>query len=212
MSTPPSESPPLSTKNPLRRLYLWILSWADHPAGAWALFLLAFAESSFFPIPPDVLLIALVIARKEKAWKYALICTAGSLLGGIAGYGIGWGLWETTKGFWIDNIFHGEETFNTVVETFHRHDMVAIFAAAFTPIPYKIFTIAAGVFELNLFSFVMASAISRSARFFLVAAAIYRFGVPVKKFIDRWFNLLTIAFAILLVGSVLVLKMITHPV
>ena len=87
-----------------------------------------------------------------------------------------------------------------------------VLLAGFTPIPYKIFTIAAGVFELNLFSFVMASAISRSARFFLVAAAIYRFGVPVMKFINRWFNLLTIAFAILLVGSVLVLKMITHPV
>ncbi len=198
-ASPEAPAPPLPTRNPLRKLYHWILSWAEHPGGAWALFFLAFAESSFFPIPPDVLLVALVLSRREKAWKYALICTAGSLLGGLAGYGIGWGLWGITKDFWIEHVFRGEKTFLSVVNTFHQHDMMAIFSAAFTPIPYKIFTIAAGVAGISLPVFLVASLAGRGGRFFIVAAILYVLGPRAKKFIDRWFNLLTILFLALLV-------------
>ncbi len=193
------EAPPLPTRNPLKRLYRWILSWAEHPAGAVALFFLAFAESSFFPIPPDVLLIALVLGKRKKAWRFALICTVGSVLGGIAGYGIGWGLWETTKEFWFDYIFHGKETFHEVVEKFQQHDMLAIFVAAFTPIPYKVFTIAAGVAGISFPVFLLASIAGRGGRFFLVSTLIFVVGPRAKKFIDRWFNLLTVLFVVLLI-------------
>jgi len=192
-----SEETQPSTKNPIKKLYNWILTWTEHPAGAWVLFAIAFAESSFFPIPPDVLLIALVLGKREKAWRYALICTGGSLLGGVLGYTIGWGLWESTREFCFRYVF-SEQTFQSVVDQFHQYDILAIFGAAFTPIPYKIFTIAAGVAGINLLVFLFASLAGRGGRFFLVAGIIYLVGPKAKKFIDRWFNLLTILFLVLL--------------
>ena len=198
MTSTDTEDSPSKTKNPLRRLYHWILSWADHPGGAWVLFVIAFTESSFFPIPPDVLLIALILGKREKAWKYALICTTGSLLGGVLGYTIGWGLWESTREFCFRYIF-SENAFESVVEQFHQYDSLAIFGAAFTPIPYKIFTIAAGVAGISLPVFLLASLAGRGGRFFLVAAVIYLVGPRAKHFIDRWFNLLTFLFLALLI-------------
>lgn len=191
----------------LRHLYDWILHWAHTPYGAPALFLLAFAESSFFPVPPDVLLLALALSLPHRAFRFALIASVGSVLGGAAGYGIGAGLWEALGGFFFAYVpGFSPEGFARIRELFVAYDFWAVFTAGFTPIPYKIITIGAGVFHINFPVFVFASAVSRSLRFFLVAALIYRYGSPVRSFIERYFNLLTLVFGLLLVGGFIILK------
>lgn len=195
----------------VRRLYDWVLSWADTPYGAIALFFIAFAESSFFPIPPDVLLIPLCLGKSEKCFRYAVICTAGSVLGGIAGYGIGLGLWAT-----LDTYFYAyipgfnEVLFNKIGTRFEQGNFWFVFTAAFTPIPFKIITISAGAFKLNFLIFLVATIIGRAARFFLVAGLIKKFGEPVRTIIDKWFNLLSIAFVILLVAGFYLIKVVMH--
>ncbi len=192
----------------LRRLYDWVLSWAESPYGTVALFLLAFAESSFFPVPPDVLLIALCVGQRGRALWFAFVCALGSLLGGAVGYLIGWGVWEA-----VDSLFFNyvpgftEEVFVTVQSYYMRYDFWIVFVAAFTPIPYKVFTIAAGVFQINFFAFLIASVVGRSARFFLVAVLLFFFGEPIRNFIDRWFNLCVVVFTILLIGGFAVIKL-----
>lgn len=211
-------------RNVVRRLYDWVLHWAETPYGPAALFLLAFAESSFFPIPPDVLLIALAISIPTRSMRYALIATVGSLLGGVAGYGIGWGLWESlgqpaaaaaleanppiTGGGLLFKYIPGftVEVFLKVQDKYNQHAMATVFTAAFTPIPYKIITIAAGVCKINFWLFLFASTVGRAARFFLVAALIRIYGKPVRHFIEKYFNLLTILFAILLIGGFAVIR------
>ncbi|CAN5860224.1 YqaA family protein [soil metagenome] len=185
---------------PLRRLYDWVLHWADRPTGPLALFVLAFAESSFFPIPPDVLLIALALGRPRRALWFASIATLGSVLGGIGGYYIGLGLFEQL-GRPILEWYNAMEKFDTVGQLYRENLVLALGTAGFTPIPYKVFTIAAGAFSIPLIPFVVISAISRGLRFFLVATLIFYFGPPIKRFIDRYFNLLTILFVVLLVGG-----------
>lgn len=191
----------------LRRLYDWVLSWAHTPYGSIALFLLAFAESSFFPVPPDVLLMALALSIPARAFRYALLAAAGSVLGGIFGYLLGYGLWEA-----LDSYFYlyvpgfTAAGFARVQALFEQYDFWVVFTAGFTPIPYKIITVGAGVFHVNPIVFVLASAVSRSLRFFLVAWIIYRFGPPVRVWIEKYFNLLTIIFLILLIGGVWVVK------
>jgi membrane protein YqaA with SNARE-associated domain len=193
----------------LRKAYDWVLSWADTPYGGIALFLIAFAESSFFPIPPDVLLIALVLGSREKWLRYALICTAGSVLGGITGYVIGWGFWAATQDFFFNVVpgFH-EEAFDKVGKVYDDYDFWFVFIAAFTPVPYKVITISAGVFKLNFFGFLIATIVGRFARFFLVAALLRKFGEPIEKIIDKWFNILTIVFVVLLVAGFYVIKVV----
>jgi membrane protein YqaA with SNARE-associated domain len=193
-------------KNIVRRLYDWVLHWAETPYGAWALFLLAFAESSFFPVPPDVLLIALAIAVKEKAFKFALICSVASLLGGILGYIIGFGFWNITSDYFFTYVpGFSQEAFETVRELYKQWDFLIVFTAGFTFIPYKIFTISSGAFGINFWGFIIASAIGRSARFFLVGWLIWKFGAPIKGFIDKYFNLLAMLFvALLILGFVLI--------
>ncbi|MFP6616011.1 MAG: YqaA family protein [Candidatus Hydrogenedentota bacterium] len=195
----------------VRKLYDWVLTWAESPFGGVALFLIAFAESSFFPIPPDVLLIALCLSRTDKWVKYAAICTAGSVLGGMAGYAIGWGLWGQVDQFFFDYVpgFH-EDGFARVQEIYQEYDFWFVFIAAFTPVPYKVITISAGVFGLNFFMFTLATVIGRSARFFLVAGILRVFGALVQKTIDKWFNVLTIVFVILLVLGFYVIKVVLH--
>lgn len=194
---------------PLRRLYDWVLSWADTPYGAPALFLISFAESSFFPIPPDVLLIALCLGARDKWAKFATICTAGSLLGGAAGYAIGWGLWAS-----VDQWFFGyvpgfsEEAFGHVQDIYNKWDFWFVFLAGFTPIPYKVITISAGVFGLNFATFLVASFVGRAARFFLVSYLLYRVGEPIREFIDKRFNLVVTVFAFLLFGGFYVVKFV----
>lgn len=191
----------------IRRLYDWVLHWAATPYGTLALFCLAFAESSFFPIPPDVLLLALCIATPRLSFRYALLTSVGSVLGGMLGYGIGHGLWGAVSDYFFLYVpGFTEAIFAKVQELFVTYDFWAIFTAGFTPIPYKVFTIGAGVFEINFPVFVFASVIGRSLRFFLVAALIYRYGPAVRNFIEKYFNLLTLIFMVLLIGGFLVIK------
>lgn len=185
--------------HPLRRLYDWVLSWSHRPHAQVALFILAFAESSVFPIPPDVLLIALAIAAPTHAFRFALITTLGSVLGGLAGYGIGYGLMASV-GRWVIDLYNFHDQFARIRELYLQYDIWAVGIAGFTPIPYKVFTIAAGAFEMDPWRFTLASLISRGARFYLVAWLLYHYGAPIRVFIDRYFNLLTVLFTVLLVG------------
>ena len=189
----------------LRRLYNWVLNWAETPYGVWALFLLAFCESSFFPIPPDILLIALAVSIPKKSFRYALICSAGSVLGGCFGYLIGW-QFMSGIGEHIINFYGLADKFEYIRTLYTRYDAWAIGIAGFTPIPYKVFTISAGAFNINFSVFVIASVISRSARFFLVGGLIYVFGPGIRTFIDRYFNILASAFVVLLVAGFVIIK------
>lgn len=189
----------------LRKLYDWVLHWAETSYALPALFILAFAESSFFPVPPDVLLIALAISIPTRAFKYALVCAIGSVLGGIAGYLIGFYFMEAVGNRIIE--FYGfAQKWNHVGELYNKWAAWAVGIAGFTPIPYKVFTIAAGAFKIDFPTFVIASAISRSVRFFLVGGLIYFFGAPIRNFIDKYFDILAIVFTILLVGGFILIK------
>jgi membrane protein YqaA with SNARE-associated domain len=189
----------------LRRLYDWVLRWAKTPYGTWALFLLAFCESSFFPIPPDVLLIALAVALPKKAFKYALVCSVGSLLGGCLGYLIGW-QFMVGLGDGIIRFYGLQDKYEYIRRLYVTYDAWAVGIAGLTPIPYKVFTITAGAFRINFVVFLVASAVSRSARFFLVGGLIYLFGPKIQSFIDRYFNTLVIVFVILLILGFVVIK------
>ena len=178
----------------LRAMLHWVEGFAATPHGTWALFVLSFAESSFFPIPPDVLLIALCIGEPSGALWFAAICTLGSVLGGMAGYGIGY-----KGGRPLLLRFFNRDRIAAVERYYDKYNAWATGIAGLTPIPYKIFTIAGGAFAINFRVFVIASILSRGARFFAVATLIYFFGAPIKAFIEEYLNLLTIGFAILLV-------------
>lgn len=192
---------------PLRSLYDWVLHWAETPYGGPALFLLALIESSVFPVPPDVLLITLCISLPQRAWHYALLASSGSVLGGLLGYGIGWGAWPLVKDFFFSYIpGFTPELFSRVQDLFSAYDFWVVFTAGFTPIPYKLITIGSGVFQINLAIFLVASVISRSLRFYLEAWLLHRYGPGIRDFIDRYFNLLSMLFLALLVGGFLVLK------
>lgn len=189
----------------LRRLYDWVLSWAETPYGTWALFALAFCESSFFPIPPDILLIALAVALPKKSFKYALVCSCGSLLGGCLGYLIGW-QFMASVGDAIIRFYGLQDKYDYIQQAYSLYDAWAVGIAGFTPIPYKVFTITAGAFKINFMVFLIASAVSRSARFFLVGGLIYIFGPKIQAFIERYFNALAIAFVILLILGFVLIK------
>ena len=189
----------------LRRLYEWVLSWAEHRSAQWALFGLSFAEASFFPVPPDVLLMAMAIGKPRRALRFALVCLAGSLLGGLFGYLLGY-QFHALIGKPIIDLYSAGDQYEKVRELFETWNVFAVAVAGFTPIPFKVFTIAAGAFRVNLLTFFLAAAASRSARFFLVAGLIYYFGPAVQEKIDRYFNQLTVLFMILFVGGFLVLK------
>nr|WP_283775500.1 VTT domain-containing protein [Desulfuromonas sp. CSMB_57] len=188
----------------MRRLYNWVLSWAETPYGAPALFFLALAESSFFPIPPDVLLLALALSAPAGAFRFALLASLGSVIGGVCGYGIGMGFWETLGGYFFQYVpGFTEEGFLRVQELFARYDFWVVFTAGFTPIPYKVITIGAGVFDINFPVFVLASVLSRSLRFYLLATMIFLYGATIRAFIEKYFNYLTLAFMVMLVGGFL---------
>ncbi len=198
-----------NNRNWVRRIYDWVLSWAETPYGIYALALLAFAESSFFPIPPDVLLIALAIGAPKKSLKFAFICTAASVLGGIAGYYIGFAAYEAI-GKPIVDAYNGQPVMDKIAMWYSQYGFWGILTAAITPIPYKIFTIASGVFSFNFAEFLLASVIGRSIRFFAVAGLIALFGPQIKSFIDKYFNILSIIFTILLIGGFIFIKFVAH--
>ncbi|GJM15489.1 MAG: hypothetical protein DHS20C13_08160 [Thermodesulfobacteriota bacterium] len=189
----------------IRKLYDWVLSWADTKYGVPALALVSFAESSFFPVPPDPLLMALSLGKPKKAFWFAFVCSAMSVLGGIAGYFIGWALWDLLSNFFFTYVFT-PEAFDYVGTMYQQNEFLTILGAAITPIPYKVFTVTAGVFHISLISLILASAIGRSARFFIEAGLIYFFGERIRSFIDKYFNLLLILFFILIVMGVIVVK------
>jgi membrane protein YqaA with SNARE-associated domain len=191
-----------------RRLYNWVLHWADSKHAGWALFLIAFAESSFFPIPPDVLLIALVLGDPRKAFRFASICLAGSVLGGISGYIIGSGFWAATSSFFYQLPGLTPEAFDQMARRYDEYGLAIVFLAAFTPIPYKLITISAGVFQISFLPFILASMVGRGARFFLVALLLYKFGERIRPIIDKNFEKLALAFGVLLVGGFVAIKLL----
>ncbi len=201
--------------NAVKKIYDWMLSWGNSKWGGAALFLFAFAESTFFPIPPDVLLIALCLGVTAKSFRYAAVCLGGSVSGAVLGYAIGYFLWQTPSGeytaladFFFTHVF-SVEGFERVAALYDKYNFWIIFTAGFTPLPYKLFTITGGLFHIDLPMFIIASVVSRSMRFFLIAFLIWKFGEPIKKFIDKYFNLLAIAFTVLLIGSfILVSKLV----
>ena len=187
----------------LKKLYDWTLHLARKKHASSALFGVAFIESSFFPVPPDVLLIAMVVADKMKWIRYALICTVGSVLGALFGYFIGWGLYETV-GKLIVNTYNLQEVVELIGRKYSENAFMTVFTAAFTPIPYKAITITAGLFKISLPVLITASIIGRAGRFFIVAGVLRIFGKKIADSIEKYFNILSIAFVLLgIIGFVL---------
>jgi membrane protein YqaA with SNARE-associated domain len=192
---------------PVRRLYDWVLHWAETPYGGPALAILCFAESSFFPLPPDPLLIALCLGALRRSFRFAMVATVASVAGGVVGYWLGAGAWHVLSGYFFTYVPGvTPEAFSAVQSLYDKYDFWAIFLAGLTPIPYKVFTLSAGVFSINFGVFIVASIVSRSLRFFLVAGLIYKFGTPISRFIDRYFQLLATVFGILVVLGFVAIK------
>ncbi|GAB4237359.1 MAG: YqaA family protein [Acidobacteriota bacterium] len=189
----------------IHRLYRWVLGWAESRWGAWALFWLALAEASFFPIPPDVLLIALCLGRPARAAWFAAVCTTGSVMGAAGGYWLGMSFFDHV-GRPILEFYGAMDRYAEVQALYQAWDALAVMIAGFTPIPFKVFTIAAGVFHLDFPRFLGAAFLSRGARFFLVGGLIWWWGPGIRSFIERYFNWLTWIFVILLLGGFVVLR------
>ncbi len=191
--------------NFLKKTYNWTLEKAQHKNAKWYLSLISFAESSFFPIPPDILLIPMALASKARALFYAFMCTLFSVLGGILGYAIGYFFYNSV-GIYIVDFYHLENSFNIFENYYKEFGILIVFGAGITPFPYKFITIASGVFGLNIFLFIIVSIIGRGLRFYLIAILLYFFGEKIKLIIDKYFNILTIVFFILLIGSVFIIR------
>ena len=192
--------------NLLRSLYNWTLKKAEHKYSSWVLSIVSFAESSFFPIPPDVLLIPMIIAKRTKAWTYAFICTLSSVFGGVIGYAIGFFLFNSI-GILIVEFYHLTNSFNTFENYYKEYGILIVLGAGFTPFPFKFITIASGVFSLNIFLFIFTAFIARGFRFYLLAILLFIFGEKIKFLIDKYFNILAVLFFILLIGSFMLIKL-----
>ena len=188
-----------------RNLYDWTLNKASHQSAPWFLSIVSFAESSFFPIPPDIILIPMVLAKRTKAFFYALICTLSSVLGGILGYLIGLVLFNSI-GILLINFYHLNDQMTQFQNYYNTYGVWIVIIAGFTPFPFKLITIASGLFQLNFIIFVLCSILSRGSRFYLVSVLLYFFGENIKLLIEKYFNFLTILFFILLIGSVFIIK------
>lgn len=189
----------------IKKLYDWVIHWAETKYGVPVMAFISFIESSIFPIPPDPLLMALGLSRPNKAILYAIICSVASVAGGLVGYLIGWTIWEIVSEFFLTYLF-SVDAFNYVEIKYNENAFLAILGAAFTPIPYKVFTITAGVFKINLATFILASSIGRSARFLIEGSLIYFFGEKIRDFIEKYLNLLSIIFFILLLVGIYITK------
>ena len=198
----------------LKNLYDWVLGWSDSKWGSAALFILSFTEASFFPIPPDILLIALCLGSRSNSFKFVFICSLGSAMGAVFGYGIGNLLWWNGEGEFssIATFFFSaipgfsSELFYDIKLKYEEWNFWIVFVSGFTPIPFKVFTVSAGAFDINFNMFLIASLVSRTSRFLLLGALIWKFGEPIRYFIDRYFNILAILFSVLLVGSFFAVK------
>ncbi len=183
-----------------QRLYRWTLSLAESPKAVPSLAAISFAESSFFPIPPDVVLVPMSLAKPERAYYYAMVCTIASVLGGIVGYGIGYLLYETV-GQWLMNLY-GYMTKIDALRTFYNEwGWAFILVKGVTPIPYKLVTIVSGLLEYNFFLFVLLSTITRGARFFILAALLHRFGDQARAILDRYFADFMVLILVFIVGG-----------
>lgn len=184
----------------LRSLYDWTLRQAEKPTAAVALFFVALAEASFFPLPPDILLLPMCLAVRDRALRYALICTIGSVMGGVIGYGIG-ALALATIGQWIIDTYHLQAAFQTFHDQFNEWGVWVIIAKGLTPIPFKLVTIASGVAEMNIWAFIGACVVTRGARFFIIAWLTRRYGAPVQVFVERYLNWIALAVLIGIIGG-----------
>lgn len=189
----------------IRRLYDWVMNAATHRRAPAVLFGVSFAESSFFPIPPDVMLIPMILAQRAKARAFAAIATLGSVIGGMFGYAIGYFVFETI-GVPILNFYGLNDAFQDFAARYNDWGAWIVFIAGVTPFPYKVITIASGATQLNIVVFMIASVLARGLRFFVVAALLYWFGPPIRDFIERWLSLLAIVFVVLLVGGFVAIK------
>ena len=188
----------------LRRVYDWTMNFAAHKNAMWALFFISFIESSIFPIPPDILLVPMILANRDKAWRIAAVCTIGSVLGGIAGYGIGYFLFEQIGRPLLE--FYGKTgKFTEFQEMYNAWGAWVVAMAGLTPFPYKVITIASGVTALNIGTFIVASILSRGIRFFLEALLLWYFGDPIREFVEKYLGILvTVGFVVLFGGFVAV--------
>ena len=191
----------------LRKLYNWTLIKSAHPKAIWFLSLISFAESSFFPIPPDIILIPMIMAKKAKAFFYAFVCTLSSVLGGIVGYLIGYYLFNSL-GILILNYYGLADQFINFEQYYRQYGIWIVLGAGFTPFPFKFITIASGVFGFNFFLFIIIATVARGLRFYLVALLLKIFGRVMDNIIDKYFNILTSLFFILLIGSIVILKIL----
>ncbi|MBR45515.1 MAG: cytochrome B [Rhodospirillaceae bacterium] len=190
----------------LRKLYDWVMALAGKRHAIWGLAGVSFAESSFFPIPPDVLLIPMVLANRQRAWRIAAVCTLASALGGLFGYAIGLWLFDAV-GQPLLELYGSEDKFVTFQKYYNEWGAWIVGGAGFTPLPYKVITIASGVTKLDIGIFFLASVVSRGLRFYIVAALLWRFGEPVREFIERHMGKLALLFFVLLIGAFLLVKL-----
>lgn len=193
----------------LRRLYDWVMGLAAHPQAALWLFVVAFMESSFFPIPPHIMLIPMVIAERAKAWRYAAIVTIGSVLGGIAGYLIGYALFEQV-GLPVLEFYGMGAKFQQFADNYNEYGAWIVFTAGVTPFPYKVITIASGVTGLSFMVFLVASIAARALVFFVIAGLLYAFGQPIREFIEKRLGLMFTIFLVLLFGGFIAIKYLIH--
>ena len=191
----------------LRRLYDWVMSLASGRYAMWGLAVVSFVESSFFPIPPDVMLIPMVVAKRKDWWRIALVCTAASVLGAMLGYAIGAMLFETL-GRWLIEFYHAGGTFERLVGWYDQWGWIGILAGAVTPLPYKVLTIFSGTVGFSIPVFIAVSIVGRGLRFFLVAGLLYWFGEPIRAFIEKRLTLVFVAFMVLLVGGFIAISLI----
>ena len=189
----------------MRRLYDWVIRLAGHPRAIPAMGVVSFAESSFFPIPPDVMLVPMILANRQKAFTIAFVCTVCSVLGGLLGYAIGYYFFETI-GAWVVKTYGLQAGLEKFRDEFTRYGTWVILIKGLTPIPYKLVTIASGAAHFDLFTFVWASIVTRGLRFFLVAALLWKYGEPIRAFIEKRLTLVMWLFLIVLVGGFVAVK------
>lgn len=199
---------PRAGDGPMKRLYRWTIGLAEKPSAPWALGLIAFAESSFFPVPPDIILIPMSLARPKRAWLYALICTIGSVLGALLGYAIGALLYDTV-GQWLIHLYGYDKKMDAATAFFHKWGALAILVKGLTPIPFKLVTITSGIFKFNLPLFILLCAVTRGARFFILAVVMNLFGETIKGLLERFFGLFMLALvALVILGFYVALKVL----
>lgn len=197
----------ITTISPMRRLYNWLMRAVDTPQATKILGTVSFCESSFFPLPPDLMLIPMILANRSKAWQLAFICSITSILGGLFGYALGYFLFESI-GQWIISTYNLQASFQAFQSTFQEWGFWIIMMKGLTPIPFKLVTIASGVCELNIWQFLLASIITRTARFYLLAALIWYFGEWSKAFIEKYLGLILMGTLVVIILGVMAVKYI----